>query len=834
MREFITLDFNGWLDHILPLRGVASSIGLRSCLYKVDFLWLMGSQALAAARGDESNDTLIEADQALRFTAGIDACSETERSALPSALWQLAGRFQRTVNRDVHLAFIIHDDQHFGSPQIRENTGNTNLEAFYQALYQARPEELRRSKIELIWRSVATLKAAIGKSVLGDEEGAVLVININRRVSWTVLQLRSWSRKKEKTGSIRIVRKSDMENCAEGESWTAQRINTVRQAFERHGTNDHDQIQRWTRLLEILATDMPEVEWKDFGIDVTGLEHLSWPTSNFDWETIRTVPPFTFENTSLPAKLLEKVERFVSREYGRPLGIVLESPAGKEMITGAREIIRQITDSVGIWCLAGYDIVHAASDLAHELGKNPDKPAWLDHVPGIELKVRDHEREWLPVVDRDEAIPAGETYHSESSERRRVSLAPGIEHIHLHMRRGEPRSWDERYSGHHTGHTIRPSEHVRIVEPLASVRPLSSEARIEIIEHHPSGKVQAVSGSIKWSEMAGKAPSAFRSIPELYIFESSPTGWEALHPLLRETVEAYEREGKIEHKLKDRLYKCINKQWKDRVFPLGSDGEPPRFNSSNGTIDHGHRAAITLLDKACKILLGELERAIADEEQLRVGQANRLHMPLTWLFVGCPEEATKLLLDAMLHPEGKAGRTLHMDNDFASWSIYSGFGRAVKDKTQLKTACDELIPAWESDKNSPQDKFLLAAITHPMARRVIVRELLIEDRDRFDRIKRFLKQQLQNVLDKNNDPRPSRIHASLELRYITMGFRGLCQIRYSNPDWLPTESDESLEIHDKLLAAANMAGRPFEKDLVNRTAPYLIGEGEDPTMPGGF
>ena len=77
-------------------------------------------------------------------------------------------------------------------------------------------------------------------------------------------------------------------------------------------------------------------------------------------------------------------------------------------------------------------------------------------------------------------------------------------------------------------------------------------------------------------------------------------------------------------------------------------------------------------------------------------------------------------------------------------------------------------------------------------------------------------------------------HRALELRYVVMGYRGLCQVRYSNPGWLPIEGDNCKRIYKWMRTAATLVGRQFEQTLVERTAPYLIGEGEDPSMPGGF
>ena len=121
-----------------------------------------------------------------------------------------------------------------------------------------------------------------------------------------------------------------------------------------------------------------------------------------------------------------------------------------------------------------------------------------------------------------------------------------------------------------------------------------------------------------------------------------------------------------------------------------------------------------------------------------------------------------------------------------------------------------------------------------MARRVAVRNILNEDRKRFDRVKGFLDRQLENIIERIHDPLPKNMQPSLELRYVVMGYRGLCQVRYSNPDWLPMHGDDCKRIYKNMRTAATRVGGQFERPLVERTAPYLIGEGEDPSMPGGF
>lgn len=116
-----------------------------------------------------------------------------------------------------------------------------------------------------------------------------------------------------------------------------------------------------------------------------------------------------------------------------------------------------------------------------------------------------------------------------------------------------------------------------------------------------------------------------------------------------------------------------------------------------------------------------------------------------------------------------------------------------------------------------------------------MRNVLNGNSKRFDRVKGFLDRRLENILEGIHDHRPGgRPQPSLELRYVVMGYRGLCQVRYRNPDWLPMDSDDCRRIHRRIRTAADRVGHQFERTLVERTAPYLIGKGEDPPMPGRF
>ena len=843
MSRFVTVDLNGWLDHLIDVGGEARALGFRSSLYRLEDTWLFGAQALAAAREARKNTPLVDAFDALIAAATQEICVSAEREALPTALWRLVVEANRKSDDVAHLALVIPDGRYFGAPRVRKATGMTALETLYRELERARPPALATSRIELVWRSVAALKAVLAQGELGDAPGSVLVISVNRRTYWTVLKLRHWPRSGRGGGPLYIARGATMEECEEPEAWTVRRAETVRSALAQQG-GDLQAISRWTRWTEILATDMRPQSLATLGIDADTIEHRSWPAPGERWTVCPDPPAITWGEASLPPALESRIELFRNGEEGKPIAIVVESPAGVEMVSGFDGAIRKLAGGIRILRVMGANTARAAADLANALGRDRDAPAWLDEVPGIELGVRKRptdnstqtQTEWMTVIPGNESIPAGETYHTQADLARRVTLAPGIEHVHLRLRRGQEEAWDERYSEGSNGFTIRPSDHVRIVEPLARVRPLSGEARIEIVEHLRDGRTEALSGSrasTRWSEMSKTPPLALRSIPELYIFEAKEDGWGKLERLLHQVVKDAGSGKGVTLELKNQLYKCTQEQWNVRKFPLGSDGQPPRGDPPSTSDSRRQRESRILLAESTAALLSGFEYSLRNREGLTPYAANRLHLPLTWLFTGCPGRTVEILLDAIVNPEGVEGCVLHMHAKYSAWSIYQGVGRAVRSMEMLQTIFDVLIGRWENEGGMQQDKFLLATVTHPMARRVAVRRVLNESRERFERAKRFLDRHLDNLLEGIHDTRPRGKEPRIELRYVTMGYRGLCQVRYAHPDWFPVDGNHARETFTKLCKASSL-GRGFERDLVDRTAPYLIGEGDDPTMPGGF
>ena len=844
--KFLTVDFNGWLDRILDPDGKEQALGFRSCFYKHQDQWLVGAQALAAARFAYSPDT-IDAIDALACAAGHrhGLLEQGGASPLPASLWNLVGSANRADKETIHLALIVPDNQFFGSPRIVQE-GKTRLEILYDSLYSARQSSgLMTSQFELVWRSVAVLQAVLDEGKLKDQEGKVLVVSVNQKIFWRVLRLRDWSRGDPGNGPICIQRTPMIVSrnyCNVGEKpWMKDLLTRVEDQY----SVEYENLSKWTRCMELLVTNPSSETLDQLDIDASAIEHRTWPFDdgeNVSWRTEAPMAvPKNYAKVSILKELIEIIEKFLSRQEETPIAVIIENPIDDKIFDHIQPLRRILSEKFQIHYVSGADTARAAARLANVLAESnhPKSPAWLDSVPEIQLKVRkktDDGRsytDWKPVISGDEVVPAGELYSTQPDEERRIILAPGIEYVHLHLNRGGEGVWEERY----TQHAIDPSDHERVVEPLARVRPLSEVARIEIVEHLMDDKVEALVGStsgLKWNELTSKRPTELSSIPELYIFESSDEGWENLKSILEQIVESgrHETDPSSRIELRNDLYMCTNQQWKSKKFPLGSDGQPPR--TSNG---RDYIAAQQLLRDALGVLVSDLEHRLAHQTKMKSGEANRLHMGLTWLFTGCPEEVTNFLLDSIINPSEKTGKTLHMGKNFSAWSIYSGVGRTAKSEESLRIIYDTLIRRWENKGGQKQDKFLLAAVSHPLARRFLVRQILSEDQKRFLRVKRFLCRQLDNIVCEEHDQRPNGKQPSLELRYVIMGFRGLCQIRHKNYEWFPAEGSEAKGIYKKLMQLKNsnrFRNKEFEQELLDLSAPYLIGKGEDPTMPGGF
>ena len=857
MKQFLAFDINGWLDHYWIDRkndesGETRALGFRSCLYKHNGRWLVGAQALAAARFENALSRMVDASDALVAATGHGQLSlkSEEHSPLPSALWNLVEAANAT-SAPIHLALIVPDNQVFGSLDVGQG-GKTRLEDLYSALHAARPASLATSRIELVWRSVAVLQAVLNKNELRNEVGEVLIVSVNEQIQWRVLKLSYWSRNNSDDERIHIVRGPSGASENNRKTGEIPWIKDLRPIVENKNSDDVDQLCQWTRWIEILASNVPATTLGQFGIDPNAIEHKTWPMGDEEYALWhKDTPADVLENVDinvLQEKLKQIVTRFLDRQSDKPIAIIIENPISEELVAGMRFFHKHSGEDVPVYYVSGTDTLQAATHLAKVLAESNhhEGPAWLDSVSEIQLEVRgklDDDQvgntNWVKVVSENQAVPAGEIYFTPKDRHRQIILAPGIEYVHLHLRRGNENSWNERY----TQHAIDPSDHVRVVEPLAKIRPLSEVARIEIVEHLPNRDVETLAGptnGIKWDDLISQKPPELASIPELYIFEASEEGWENIKPILKRIVTSDQGGNSPLQRisLRDELYECTQNQWRIGQFPLGSDGLPPRTSGGQKYDDDQE-----LLRRAIAVIVRDLEHSVENRILFKkYGVANRLHLGLTWLFTGCPDRVTNILLEAIINPNGYSGVTLCINKEYAAWSIYSGVGRTAKRREILEVIYDELLRRWEEDGDGiKQDKFLLAAVSHPLARRYLARNLFYEDQKRFERVKRFLWRHLENIVGGIHDARPNgRKQPSLELRYVIMGYRGLCQIRYKHPEWFPHDGigeGEAENVYKKLMQLSKSSQfkiNKFERNLLELSAPYLIGEGRDPTMPGGF
>ena len=65
------------------------------------------------------------------------------------------------------------------------------------------------------------------------------------------------------------------------------------------------------------------------------------------------------------------------------------------------------------------------------------------------------------------------------------------------------------------------------------------------------------------------------------------------------------------------------------------------------------------------------------------------------------------------------------------------------------------------------------------------------------------------------------------------------QTRWKNPDWFSVDGEDAVKAHAKFMELRQKRfveneHQVFLRGLLDKTVPYLIGEGKDPTMPGSF
>ena len=219
------------------------------------------------------------------------------------------------------------------------------------------------------------------------------------------------------------------------------------------------------------------------------------------------------------------------------------------------------------------------------------------------------------------------------------------------------------------------------------------------------------------------------AIPLLYVFEADVGAWLQLEShlaKLRDWWRDDRTEGPQIVALYQELYKIFNSKWKDLQYPIDSAGDPPWVRDPDPAKAKAiERERRRLVNDAMEAMVGRFEEVLAGQRTVKKGATlNRVHTVPTWMFTNAPDSLA-LRLASGLACATDEGRTvadrLGLDNDFSTWAAYSGIGRSTNSDSALGTVWETLLGCW--DGTTP-DKFLLAAISHPMGRRMETTELL--------------------------------------------------------------------------------------------------------------
>ena len=842
----LAVDINGWSDHAwIPVRGerrnaqvgyVGRELGARSILARrtPQDPWLLGAQALNMVRiaaWEEREVEKIDAIEAMAQTA--QGPNEASKDALGKALWQMVDSTAREVERTVHLALVIPDGRLLGRDHRR-------TERLYEQIVAARPSRLSDSTVRLVWRSVAAVEAARVRRGRSPADGErYLVVNVNRRTFWTEIV---WGPVCTRCGQRQTPhgaphgcppeavrrgwqRAPVMDDCNDDEAWSATRVEETRATVR--GVLSEGKWREQSRAIEMIAGGA--------AVETINLMHKTWADDGV-WHGPVEVREPRRATATLPKRFAERIERM--RADGlKETTIVIETPGGIAHTAQFAAAVRKATGR-GHENVTGVDVAKAAASLAARQ-MTEGQVAWFDNVPRISVRLARREKpgddgETVVKESMEDLIPpntwtaAGDEYRTPEVLGVQVQIAPGVEHVNLQMTRedpgtpGEAPCQEQRYSGGHTGHTLAPTDSQRRVRIQAITEPLAGESRIRIMEQHKGGGESPIRGreTVRWSDMSPDPGPSSSSIPELFVFERNDGGWNATEDTLREVAQDWRAKGALSPGVLTRLYDLLKV---DGVLPLDSAGEPP----GEGKVYEERRR---VLSEAGDALEENFKERVREKGQARIRTANRWHMGATWLFTGCPSGVVDILMEAIREPGGTVATRLNLSNEFGRWPIYSGLGRAANTRAQMEMLARETLDQWEKARWPVPDICRLATISHPAARRAEMREIWIEDQDLFERTWEFLEQQLIGWKS-TGWPRTMPGTPTLALRYIMMGYRGLCQIRYRRPDWLPTDHPRMYEAAEKMEAAQGRVKQKFVVELCERSIPFLYGEGEDPTIP---
>ena len=335
------------------------------------------------------------------------------------------------------------------------------------------------------------------------------------------------------------------------------------------------------------------------------------------------------------------------------------------------------------------------------------------------------------------------------------------------------------------------------------------------------------------------------AIPLLYVFEADEAAWLQLESHLAELRDWWRddcTEGRGIVSLYKTLYNIFNSKWRDLRYPIDSAGDPPWVrNPDPATAKATERERRRLVNDARDAMVGRFEEVLAGQRTVKSGAPlNQVHTVPTWMFTNAPDSLALKLASGLARTsdEGRAvADRLGLDNPYSAWAAYSGIGRSTNTESALATVWETLLGCW--DGTTP-NKFLLAAISHPMGRRMETTDLLAGRPALRSQVTHLTTTALDWLSAGRSDRRPGgKGQWALELRYTVFIIRGLLRVCIADPSVevrggtdLMRSIAERLEHLGKSQKITNSP--QFVRDLVGWTVPLARGEAGNVALPAGL
>lgn len=335
------------------------------------------------------------------------------------------------------------------------------------------------------------------------------------------------------------------------------------------------------------------------------------------------------------------------------------------------------------------------------------------------------------------------------------------------------------------------------------------------------------------------------AIPLLYVFEADEGAWLELEPHLAELRDWWRNdraEGPRIVSLYANLYDIFNSKWRSLQYPIDSAGDPPWVRHPDpAKAKATERERRRLVNDARDAMVGRFEDVLTGQRTVDRGKPlNQVHTVPTWMFTNAPDSLALRLASglARISDESRAvADRLGLDNPYSAWAAYSGIGRSTNTGSALETVWETLLGCWDG---STPDKFLLAAISHPMGRRMETTDLLADRPKLRSQVTHLATMALDWLSAGRSDRRPGgRSQWALELRYTVFIVRGLLRVCIADPrveerggtDLMRSMADrlEHLGRNRKLGSSQQLV-----RDLVDRTVPLAKGEAGEVALPEGL